>query len=158
MVAYEILLMLDPELPEERQEEIVKRARELVERRATLFVHRRAPYLRVEGLGRVDRDLARLELVAVVDRVAGLREPRLQLFRAGVASRLRLRPAALQRAIGGQSPGRARDPGEEAAHGRDATLAAASCLVIAPFRPERRKQSGPIQTMGRPAKRRYRDL
>ena len=32
MVAYEILLMLDPELPEERQEEIVKRARELVEK------------------------------------------------------------------------------------------------------------------------------
>ena len=31
MVAYEILLMLDPELPEGRQEEIIKRARELVE-------------------------------------------------------------------------------------------------------------------------------
>lgn len=29
---YEILLMLDPELPEERQEEIVVRTRELVER------------------------------------------------------------------------------------------------------------------------------
>jgi small subunit ribosomal protein S6 len=32
LVAYEILLMLDPELPEERQDEIIKRARELVER------------------------------------------------------------------------------------------------------------------------------
>ena len=32
MVAYEILLMLDPDLPEERQEEIIKRARELVEK------------------------------------------------------------------------------------------------------------------------------
>ena len=32
MVAYEILLMLDPELPEERQDEIIKRTRELVER------------------------------------------------------------------------------------------------------------------------------
>ena len=32
MVAYEILLMLDPDLPEGRQEEIVKRTRELVER------------------------------------------------------------------------------------------------------------------------------
>jgi small subunit ribosomal protein S6 len=32
VVAYEILLMLDSELPEGRQEEIVKRARELVER------------------------------------------------------------------------------------------------------------------------------
>ena len=31
MTAYEILLMLDPELPEERQTEIVTRARELVE-------------------------------------------------------------------------------------------------------------------------------
>jgi small subunit ribosomal protein S6 len=32
LVAYEILLLLDPELPEERQDEIIKRARELVER------------------------------------------------------------------------------------------------------------------------------
>lgn len=32
MVAYEILLMLDPELPEERQTEIITRARELIER------------------------------------------------------------------------------------------------------------------------------
>ena len=32
MNAYEILLMLDPELPEERQNEIVTRTRELVER------------------------------------------------------------------------------------------------------------------------------
>ncbi|HEX9599732.1 MAG TPA: 30S ribosomal protein S6 [Gaiellaceae bacterium] len=31
VVAYEILLMLDPDLPEGRQEEIIKRARELVE-------------------------------------------------------------------------------------------------------------------------------
>ena len=32
MVAYEILLMLDAELPEKRQEEIVKRAQELVKK------------------------------------------------------------------------------------------------------------------------------
>ena len=32
MSAYEILLMLDPELPEERQSEVVSRTRELVER------------------------------------------------------------------------------------------------------------------------------
>jgi len=31
VVAYEILLMLDPELPDGRQDEIIKRARELVE-------------------------------------------------------------------------------------------------------------------------------
>lgn len=38
MVAYEILLMLDPELPEERQDEIIKRARELVERAGGAWV------------------------------------------------------------------------------------------------------------------------
>jgi small subunit ribosomal protein S6 len=32
LTAYEILLMLDPELPEERQAEVVARTRELVER------------------------------------------------------------------------------------------------------------------------------
>ena len=32
VIAYEILLMLDPELPEERQAEVVARTRELVER------------------------------------------------------------------------------------------------------------------------------
>jgi small subunit ribosomal protein S6 len=32
VIAYEILLMLDPELPEERQTEIVTRTRELIER------------------------------------------------------------------------------------------------------------------------------
>ena len=32
MVAYEILLLLDPDVPEERQNEIVTRTRELVER------------------------------------------------------------------------------------------------------------------------------
>jgi small subunit ribosomal protein S6 len=32
VIDYEILLMLDPDLPEERQEEIVKRTRDLVEK------------------------------------------------------------------------------------------------------------------------------
>jgi small subunit ribosomal protein S6 len=32
VIAYEILLMLDPELPEERQSEIVTRTRELIEK------------------------------------------------------------------------------------------------------------------------------
>lgn len=32
MVAYEVLLLLDPDLPEDRQSEIVARARDLVER------------------------------------------------------------------------------------------------------------------------------
>jgi small subunit ribosomal protein S6 len=36
---YEILLMLDPELPEKRQEEIVKRARELVQKSKGKWVH-----------------------------------------------------------------------------------------------------------------------
>jgi small subunit ribosomal protein S6 len=34
VIAYEILLMLDPELPEERQNEVVARTRELVEKGA----------------------------------------------------------------------------------------------------------------------------
>ncbi|MFN2471934.1 MAG: 30S ribosomal protein S6 [Gaiellaceae bacterium] len=33
MTAYEVLLMLDPELPEERHDEIVQRARDLIESR-----------------------------------------------------------------------------------------------------------------------------
>jgi small subunit ribosomal protein S6 len=36
--AYEIMLMLDPELPEERQNEILARARELVEKRGGAWV------------------------------------------------------------------------------------------------------------------------
>ena len=32
MIDYEILLMLDPETPDERQQEIVTRTRELIER------------------------------------------------------------------------------------------------------------------------------
>ncbi len=32
VIAYEVLLMLDPELPEERQSEIIGRTRELIER------------------------------------------------------------------------------------------------------------------------------
>jgi small subunit ribosomal protein S6 len=39
MVAYEILLMLDPELAEERHNEIVTRTRELVERGGTWSGH-----------------------------------------------------------------------------------------------------------------------
>jgi small subunit ribosomal protein S6 len=38
VVAYEILLMLDPELPEARQEEIVKRARDLVQQAGGTWV------------------------------------------------------------------------------------------------------------------------
>jgi small subunit ribosomal protein S6 len=36
---YEILLLLDPELPEKRQEEIVRRARELVQKSEGKWVH-----------------------------------------------------------------------------------------------------------------------
>ena len=36
---YEILLMLDPELPEKRQEEIVKRTRELVQKSKGNWIH-----------------------------------------------------------------------------------------------------------------------
>jgi small subunit ribosomal protein S6 len=52
-----------------------------------------------------------------------------------------------------ETSGRPGDPRDQALHAADpsaarATLAAASCLVIAPSIPERRQQSGPIQTMG----------
>ena len=36
---YEILLMLDPELPEKRQEEIIKRTRELVQKSDGKWIH-----------------------------------------------------------------------------------------------------------------------
>jgi small subunit ribosomal protein S6 len=39
VIDYEILLMLDPELPDERQTEIVTRTRELVERGGGTFEH-----------------------------------------------------------------------------------------------------------------------
>ena len=38
MNAYEVMLMLDPELPEERQNEILARARELIEKRGGSWV------------------------------------------------------------------------------------------------------------------------
>ena len=38
MNAYEIMLMLDPELPEERQDEILTRTRELIEKRGGSWV------------------------------------------------------------------------------------------------------------------------
>jgi small subunit ribosomal protein S6 len=38
MNAYEVMLMLDPELPEERQNEILSRARELIEQRGGTWV------------------------------------------------------------------------------------------------------------------------
>ena len=41
MVAYEVLLMLDPELPEERELEIVTRMREQIERSGTWSGHER---------------------------------------------------------------------------------------------------------------------
>ena len=37
MIDYEILLMLDPETPDERQQEIVSRSRELIERQGGRF-------------------------------------------------------------------------------------------------------------------------
>jgi len=52
---------------------------------------------------------------------------------------------------------RYRRAGAAAAWELAANLATASCLVIAPSIPERRQQSGPIQTMGR-LEGRYRDL
>ena len=88
----------------------------------------------------VDRLLARFELVAVV-RGPRLGESGAQLRRVVRRSRLRAAPP----------PGDAEDPGqggEQTLHVRDATVAVASCPVNVPFRPERHRQSGPIQTVG----------
>jgi len=123
-------------------------AAHLVERGAPLLVHRRPAGLGVERLRPVDGDLARFEGVAVVGDRPGRLELRLELRRAGVGAPVCDRLLAPQRAKSGESPRRSGDPREKALHRADATLAAASCLVTAPSIPERRKQSGPIQTMG----------
>ena len=74
MTDYEILLMLDPELPEERQNEIISRIREAVERDGRWEGHepwgrRRLAYeidKRSEGI------YADIDLMAVPDSVAEL--------------------------------------------------------------------------------------
>lgn len=135
-------------------------AAHLVERGAALLVDVRPPGLGVERL-RVERLGVERLRVERLGRLAGLPEARLQLFRAGVGACLELGlepgPAPLHRAIRGEASRRAGDPRDQALHAADATLAAASCLVIAPSIPERRQQSGPTQTMGR-LEGRYRDL
>ena len=112
-------------------------------------MHLRTPGLQVLRLRPPFSDLARIEGVAVVADRAGLLELRLELRRAGVgAARVGDGSPAPHRAVRGESSRQADDPREKALHRADATLAAASCLVTAPSIPERRKQSGPTQTMG----------
>jgi len=116
----------------------------LVQHGSTLLVHEVPAGLRVERLGLAGR---------LPVALAGFREPRAQLVRPRIRTlfrtRLRLRAAAPDRAVGGEPSRRTCKPRVQATHDIDATLAAASCPVIAPFRPERRPQSGPTQTMGR---------
>ena len=81
MNAYEIMLMLDPELGEERQNEIVSRTRELVEKRGGTWVgqeswgRRKLAYevdRKTEGayhLLHFDSDAATLEEVARILRI-----------------------------------------------------------------------------------------
>lgn len=116
----------------------------LVQRGPALLVHEAAARVRVErfGLG------GRLSLV-----VTGLREPGGQLGRTRVGRMLgqgggRV-PAVLERAVRGQPSRRTCQPRIQATHGFDATVPSASCPVNAPFRPERRPQSGPTKTVGR---------
>lgn len=94
-----------------------------------------------------------LELRRLDRRLGELRPqlvgPRIGRSRPGGMDGSGLGAAAAERLDRGRSPCRAGQPGEEAAHRGDATLAAASCSVNAPFRPERRRQAGPIQTVGR---------
>jgi small subunit ribosomal protein S6 len=83
VVAYEILLMLDPELPEERQEEIIKRARELVEKangkwiRHDVWGRRRLAYeidKKTEGIYAVVKLTAEPATVKELDRQLTLNE------------------------------------------------------------------------------------
>jgi small subunit ribosomal protein S6 len=98
--------------------------------------------------------LAATLLDVQVDRRLGhvvlhLRGPRLGELRAQVVRRVLLRlllggPALAQQGDAGE-PG---EGGEGSFHVADATVAPASCPVNVPFSPERRRQSGPIQTVG----------
>jgi small subunit ribosomal protein S6 len=128
-------------------------AAHLVERGPALLVHLRPPRGRVERNRLVNGHFSPLEGVAVVGDRAGRVELRLQLRGTRVGCGVRDGPLSPQRSIGCETSGCPGDPRKEALHAADpiaarATLAAASCLVIAPSIPERRQQSGPIQTMG----------
>jgi small subunit ribosomal protein S6 len=98
------------------------------------------------GLREVDRQLGALELVALLHDRAGLLELPAEVLRARVDVRHRRLASAAPEAENGD---RAEQPRERALHGGDATLAAASCPVVAPPFPERCPQTGPIQTRGR---------
>jgi small subunit ribosomal protein S6 len=114
-------------------------AAELVDLPARALVHVAAARVDVVR-DLVDRLLARLELVAVVG-FARLGEPGAQLVGGIGRGRLRTPPPPGEAEQSGQG-------GEEASHVRDATVAVASCPVNVSFRPERHRQSGPIQTVG----------
>ncbi len=111
-------------------------------------MHCSAPRLRIlgSGLREVDGELGALELLALLDDLARLGELAAQLLRAGIE---RLGDGLVTPAQEAEDGDRAEQPRERALHGGDATLAAASCPVIAPSLPERRPQTGPIQTTGR---------
>ena len=79
MTTYEILLMLDPEAPEQRHEEILTRTRELVEKGGGTWVNaekwdeRRLAYQikkRKRGLYIINHFTAPTEAVAKIDRQA----------------------------------------------------------------------------------------
>ena len=108
--------------------------------------------MREAGVRRlVDGGLPRLERLPLVDDGPGLVELRPELLGPRVRSQggNGLVALARQPAIEGEAAGGSRDPGCQALHEADATLAAASCLAIAPSVPERRQQARPIQTVGR---------
>ena len=97
------------------------------------------------GLGAVDGQFRALELVALVDHPARVLELAPQLLRTWIRSGRRLASAAQET----EERETAEQPRSRALHRGDATLAAASCLVIAPRFPELRKPARPIQTKGR---------
>ena len=118
---YEILLMLDPELPEERQNEIVARTRELVERgggtwvREDVWGRRKLAYeiqKKTDGMYRLLEFDAEPETLDELSRILKISD--------GV-----MRHLAVRRVRSGHGPGR---PGPEQAEpaGREAEYAAAN--------------------------------
>jgi small subunit ribosomal protein S6 len=100
------------------------------------------------GLRTVDGHLRALELVPFLDDRARVRELAAQFVGARVLAGDRFdrfAPAAQKTEEGGCTA----EPRDQALHRGDATLAAASCLVIAPRVPERRQPARPTKTKGR---------
>ena len=115
----------------------------------------------VRGLGQVDRRLALLERLALLDERLRLLEAAPELLRARVrrvrrrrrgrrrCRRLGVRPAQATPRVGARDRDPSEHPGERACHGVDATLALASCPVIAPCTPDAAPADGADSDRGK---------